>query len=103
FAEARTVFGQLLEASPEDPELLYAVGLLSLQLGEPAVAEARFARALAAGHPQPDLIRLHLGQIAADRGEGGPARKWFAEIASDELRPEANVRSAFSLAREGRV
>jgi tetratricopeptide (TPR) repeat protein len=103
FAEARAVFGQLLEVSPDDAELRYAAGLLSLQLDEPATAEMHLARALAAGHPQPDLIRLHLGQIAADRGEGEAARKWFAEIDSDELRPEATVRSAFSLAREGRV
>lgn len=103
FAEARAAFSQLLEGAPDDPELLYAVGLLSMQLDEPAVAERHFAHALAADHPQPDLIRLHLGQIAADRGEGERARKWFGEITSDELRPEANMRSAFSLAREGRV
>jgi tetratricopeptide (TPR) repeat protein len=103
FAEAHAAFVQLLEAAPDDPELLYAVGLLALQINAPADAEIHFVRALAAGHPHPDLIRLHLGQIAADRGEGEPARKWFAEIASAELQPEANVRSAFSLAREGRV
>lgn len=103
FAEARAAFNQLLEASPQDPELLYAVGLLSLQLDDPGAAELHFARALAAGHPQPDLIRLHLGQIAADRGEGESARKWFGEIESEELRPEADIRSALSLARENRI
>lgn len=103
FAEARAAFKQLLDASPQDPELLYAVGLLSMQLEEPAPAELHFARALAAGHPQPDLIRLHLGQIAANRGEGENARKWFSEIESEGLRPEAEIRSAQSLASEGRI
>ncbi len=103
FGEARTAFYQLLEAAPQDPELLYAVGLLSLQLDEPDTAELHFARALASGHPQPDLIRLHLGQVAADRGEGESARKWFGEIESEDLRPEADIRSALSLAHEARI
>ncbi|MDA0234737.1 MAG: tetratricopeptide repeat protein, partial [Proteobacteria bacterium] len=103
FGEARAAFNQLLEASPQDPELLYAVGLLSMQLEDFAAAELHFARALAAEHPQPDLIRLHLGQIAADRGEGERARKWFGEIESEDLRPEADIRSALSLAHEGRI
>jgi Flp pilus assembly protein TadD len=103
FEAARTQFRHLLQASPNDAELLYAVGLLSLQLDQPAEAEIHFARALAAEHPQPDLIRLHLGQIAADRGQGEAARKWFDEIADPELRPEANIRSAHSIAREGRI
>lgn len=40
---------------------------------------------------------------AADRGQGEAARKWFDEITDPELRPEANIRSAQSIAREGRV
>ncbi len=103
FEPARAEFRRLLEASPDDAELLYAVGLLSLQVDQPAEAEIHFARALAAGHPQSDLIRLHLGQIAADRGQGEAARKWFDEITDPELRPEANIRSAQSIAREGRI
>lgn len=103
FEAARTEFRHLLAASPDDAELLYAVGLLSLQVDQPAEAEIHFARALAVGHPQADLIRLHLGQIAADRGQGEAARKWFDEITDPELRPEANIRSAQSIAREGRV
>ena len=103
FEAARTEFRRLLEASPNDAELLYAVGLLSLQLEQPGEAEVHFVRALAAGHPQSDLIRLHLGQIAAERGQGEAARKWFDEVTDPELRPEANIRSAQSIAREGRV
>ncbi|MDI3513897.1 MAG: hypothetical protein PWP40_1126 [Rhodocyclaceae bacterium] len=103
FEAARNEFRRLLEASPNDAELLYAVGLLSLQLEQPGEAEVHFVRALAAGHPQSDLIRLHLGQIVAERGQGEAARKWFDEVTDPELRPEANIRSAQSIAREGRV
>ncbi|ATE58606.1 tetratricopeptide repeat protein [Thauera sinica] len=103
YDEARTEFRRLLEAAPDDHELLFAAALLSLQLDDPADAEAQFNRALAAGHPEQDLIRLHLGQIAESRSDGTAARKWFDEVRSPEQRPEAVIRSAQSLAREGRI
>ena len=103
FEDARNAFRQLLAASPSDAELLYAVGLLSMQLNDAIEAESHYLRALEAGHPQPDLIRLQLGQIADSRGEGVQARKWFGEVGDDRHRPEALIRSAQSLAREGAI
>ncbi len=103
FDEARVEFRRLLEAAPGDPDLLYAVGLLSLQLDDKADAEAHFTRALEADHTQPDLIRLHLGQLADSRGDGAAARKWFAAVTDERHLPEAAIRSAQSMARENRV
>ena len=103
FAEARAEFRHLLVGAPEDAELHYAVGLLSLQLGEASEAESSFLRALAAGHLQADIIRLHLGQIADGRGEGERARQWFADVSDEGHRTEAIIRSAQSLAKEGRL
>ncbi|MGQ5488815.1 tetratricopeptide repeat protein [Thauera sp. ZXT1-4] len=103
YVEARDEFRSLLTGTPGDAELLYAVALLAVQLGDPADAEIHFARALAADYPRPDLVRLHMGQISADRGDGEAARKWFDEISDLDLRPEATIRSALSLAREGRI
>lgn len=103
YVEARDEFRSLLTGTPGDAELLYAVALLAVQLGDPADAEIHFARALAADYPRPDLVRLHMGQISADRGDGEAARKWFDEISDLDLRPEATIRSALSLAREERI
>lgn len=103
FDAARDEFRRLLAANPGDPELLYAVGLLSMQLDDTADAEARYLEALEAGHPQPDLIRLQLGQIAEQRGEGVLARKWFGEVGDERHHSEAMIRSAQSLAHEGSV
>ena len=103
YVEARDEFRSLLTGTPGDAELLYAVALLAVQLGDPADAEIHFARALAADYPRPDLVRLHMGQISADRGDGEAARKWFDEISDLDLRPEATIRSALSLGREGRI
>lgn len=103
FDAARDEFRRLLAANPGDAELLYAVGLLSMQLDDSADAEARYVEALEAGHPQPDLIRLQLGQIAEQRGEGVLARKWFGEVTDERHHSEAMIRSARSLAREGSI
>lgn len=99
--DARTQFSQLLAAQPEDPELLYAVGLLSAQLKDYAAAEANLEQALTIGHPQPDLVRLQLGQIAEQRGEAASARKWFNQVGAGDYHTEAIIRSALSLAGEG--
>ncbi len=103
FDDARTEFRRLLDAAPNDRDLLYAVALLSVQLNEDAEAEALFRRALDADHPEQDVIRLHLGQLADNRGEGEAARKWFAAVDDARHRLEANIRIAQSLAREKRV
>ncbi len=103
FEEAREEFRRMLAANPEDAELLYAVGLLSMQLNDRETAEAHYLKALEAGYPQPDLIRLQLGQLAENRGEGTLARKWFSEVRDDQFKPEAMIRSAQSMAREGRI
>ena len=103
FEDARTQFKHLLAANPEDAELLYAVGLLSMQLNDSQTAEAHYLKALEVGYAQPDLIRLQLGQLAERRGEGTLARKWFSEVRDEQHQAEAMIRSAHSIAAEGRI
>lgn len=103
FEEARVEFRQLLTESPDDAELHYAIALLSEQLGELDTAEAEFQRALDGGYAQADIIRLHLGQIFERRGDGLGARRWFGEVRDPAHVPEAMIRSAQSLAREGHL
>lgn len=103
FREARTEFERLLEVRPNDAELLYAVALLSEQLGEYQTSEEQFQRALDAGYPQPDIIHLQLGQLAERAGDGVTARRRFGEVRDPANVPEAMIRSAQSLAREGDV
>lgn len=102
-ADARIVFRGLLETGPEDADLLYVNGLLSMQLDEPESAEPMFERALAAGHPEADAIRLQLGQLADARREGEKARRWYAQVGDGPRRAEAVIRTAQSLAAENRL
>ncbi|MDR2880806.1 MAG: tetratricopeptide repeat protein [Azoarcus sp.] len=103
FAAARNEFNTLLAATPDDRDLLYTIGMLSAEIGDTATAESQLKKVLDSGHPQADLIRLQLGKIAADRGEHATARKWFDAVRPGGYAAEARVRSARSLAKEGRL
>ncbi|MCL2644213.1 MAG: tetratricopeptide repeat protein [Betaproteobacteria bacterium] len=103
FAAARDEFNTLLAATPDDRDLLYTIGMLSAEIGDTATAEPLLKKVLVFGHPQADLVRLQLGKMAADRGEHAAARKWFDEVSPGGYTADARVRSARSLAKEGRL
>lgn len=103
FKAARDEFRQLLDEAPNDRDTLYTLALLSLQLEDTDAAESLLSRALEAGHPEADSIRLHLGQLAEKRNNGTEARRWFDSVESGKHYAEARIRSAQSLAREGRI
>lgn len=103
YEAARDAFRSLLESAPDDRDLLFSVALLSLQLDDAEMAEPLLIRALEADHPEADSIRLHLGQIAEKRQDGAAARKWFDAVGPGRHQAEASIRSAQSLAREGRI
>jgi tetratricopeptide (TPR) repeat protein len=100
---ARDEFNTLLAAAPNDRDLLYTVAILSAELGDTAMAEPLLKKVLDAGHPQADIVRLQLGKIAAGRGEHAAARKWFDAVSPGGHAAEARIRSAQSLAKEGRL
>ena len=100
---ARNEFNTLLAATPDDRHLQYTIGILSAELGDTATAELLLKKVLTSDHPQADLIRLQLGKIAADRGDYAGARKWFDAVSPGGYTAEARIRSAKSLAKEGRL
>ena len=103
FERARVEFRRLLDSAPDDRDLLYAVALLSLQAEDNAEAERLLQRALEAGHPEADVIRLHLGQLADKRGDHDAARTWYEAVTSDPHVFEARLRAARSLLQQGRL
>ena len=102
-AAARNEYSTLLAATPGDPNLQYTFAMLSADLGDTATAEPLLKKLLASGHPQADLIRLQLGKSAADRGEYAAAREWFNSVSPGGYTAEARIRSAKTLAKEGRL
>ncbi len=103
YSAARDEFRRLLDAAPNERDFLYATGLLSFQLEDYADAASMFERALAAGHPDADVIRLHLGQIAEKRNDTEGAQRWYRSVGPGPQHVDAQVRIALLLARAGKM
>ncbi|NMG43586.1 tetratricopeptide repeat protein [Aromatoleum toluvorans] len=103
FEAARQEFRQLLDGAPDDRELMYAVGLLSAQLEDYDTAATQLERALNAGHPDDDSIRINLGQVAERRKDSATALRWYRAVEPGPQHLDAQLRIASILARDGKV
>ena len=103
YAEARKEFRELLAAKPDDGDTIYAVAVLSYQLGEITEAERNFQRLVELNYPEINSVRLYLGQIAEDAKHWDEAIKLYGEIDGGEQFIAARLRQAGVLAREGKI
>lgn len=101
YDEARREFRQLLAGAPDDADTLYAIGVLSFQLKDPAEAERHFRRLLELDYAEANSVRLYLGQIAEDDKRWSEALQRYAEIDSGEQYLAARLRQAGVLTQQG--
>ncbi len=93
YAQARQEFVALLADQPDNPATLYALGLMSMQLNDPAAAEGYLARFVAVldNNPgderDPAKVLMMLAQLAEERGDYKAAAKWLEQI--DEGEPQS--------------
>jgi len=99
---ARAEFQKLVQDFPGNAEVPFAVGLLSLQMGELKVAEQYLKDALAAGFRDEDTVRYYLGQIAEEDKRFEEARQWYLQVGGEQAF-NARLRHAVVLAKEGRI
>ncbi|HJV28697.1 MAG TPA: tetratricopeptide repeat protein [Aromatoleum sp.] len=103
FDGARKEFRALLAATPDDTDLMYAIGLLSAQLEDYDDAVTLLERALAGGHSEANGIRLNLGQIAERREDLERALRWYGSVEPGRHYVEAQLRIAATLAHQGKL
>lgn len=105
YDESRQAFSALLETRKDDPELLYAVGLLSLQLGDMAGAETHLRHLLKLDNGgDRDSVHFYLGQIAEEGQRWSEAVDLYDQVGQDSSRfVAARGRAAALLARQGRI
>ena len=107
FAQARKEFEILLKAQPEDPSMLYALGLLGTQANDFEQAERYLTRyvELLASRPDdthdPTQALLILAQIAEDRKDTDAALKWLEQVDAGDAWIEALIRRAQIITRRG--
>jgi tetratricopeptide (TPR) repeat protein len=104
YDEARSEFAVLLKEEPDRPDLLYSIGLLSLQLGEVDKAENTLNTLLDKNFPEMDSVHFYLGQIAEESGRAQEAIGHYDAIApGSQYHIQGQVHAAATLARTGQL
>jgi Flp pilus assembly protein TadD len=101
--EARAQFEKLLDAHPNDGDVIYAVGLLAAQLKDYATAETNLKRLLDLGFRDPNGVRFTLGQVAEEQKNWQAATDWYLSIQSGEHYLPSRLRTAGVMAKAGRL
>ncbi len=103
YEDARVEFRRLLAANPESPEMLYAVGILALQVNDAAEAEKQLKRFVELGRGEVNPARFYLGQLAEQTGRLDEALGWYDQVATGEHALQARVRAAQVLVRQNKL
>lgn len=109
YEQARKEFLALLKDQPDNLGTLYALGIMSMQLDEPAAAEkylAQFIKVHTANpsdERDPAKVLMMLAQLAEDRGDLKAAREWLEQVDEDEPATffSAQIRRAQLLGKGG--
>lgn len=100
--KAREEFKRVAAATPNDPEAVYAVGLLALQTNHLRDAEDYLKRALKL-KPENDQARVYLGQVYEAAKRYREAVETYARIEPGEHFFEAQMRLALVMAKQGEL
>lgn len=103
YEEARREFSRLLEDSRNDPEIIYAVGLLSLQLNDFDLAEKHLKTLLDLNVSDPNPLHFYLGQIAENNKRPQEALQWYGRVVAGEQFLPARMRISAVLTKLGRI
>ena len=101
--EARAQFQSLLAAFPENTDVLYSVGLLSVQIKDFEAGETYLARLLQTRFRDKNGVRFTLGQLAEEKKDFTAALKWYSQIEAGEQFVPSRLRYATILSKQGRL
>ena len=101
--EARAQFQSLLTAFPDSPEVLYSVGLLSVQLKDYDAGGTYLGRLLQTRFRDKDGVRFTLGQLAEEKKDFPGALKWYSQIESGQQFIPSRLRYAQILSKQGKL
>lgn len=102
YGDALEQFETVLFHRPDDAELLYTIGLLSIEAKQLDAAAGYFQRLLATGQ-RVDEGHYYLGRIAEQQQNDPLAISWYLKVTEGEWRTDAQTRVATAFARMGRL
>ncbi|HEY6896404.1 MAG TPA: tetratricopeptide repeat protein [Rhodocyclaceae bacterium] len=104
YEDSRSEFNELLRRQPDNPEILYAVSLLSMELGDAASAEKHLRRLMVLGFSDMDGVRFYLAQIVEQNKQTGEAISLYDAVSAESKHyPLAQSRAADLLRSQGKL
>ncbi len=103
YDEARRHFDQLLQAFPNNPDIVYPVAILALQQNDRVLAEAQFRHFVTLPSADKSFAYYYLGQIAEEGKRNEEALAFYAQVGVGENYFQARLRSARLLVELGRL
>lgn len=101
--EARTEFQQLLNAYPDNADLAFAVGLLSLDLGELDRGEKELQQALTNKKKDENVVYFYLGQLSEAKKRDEEAMQNYNKVKDGEYNFSARLRMAYLTNKSGKL
>ncbi|HEY4373191.1 MAG TPA: tetratricopeptide repeat protein [Burkholderiales bacterium] len=103
YAEATAEFRAMDRASPNNPNVLFPLGLLALDAHDYPSAETYLKKLLDTDVRDRDQVYIYLGQAAVEQKKYGQARDWWKQVGRGEQFITAQARIADTYAKEGKM
>jgi len=102
YDQALKQFGLVLKQSPDNPDIVYAVALLTLEQRKLKLSEKYFNKLLSM-HKRVLESYYYLGSIAEKRKQYNKAIGWYIKVKHGDNKFNANIRVAQLLAKQGKM
>lgn len=103
FQQSRAEFQRLAKNNPDNPDLAFAIALISLQMNDLQDAEAQFRQALGKGKKNQDTVQYYLGQLGEAKENEDEAIAHYREVKGGEYQFAARLRVAYLLSKRGKL
>jgi len=102
FKQARDQFQRLSDENPDNPEMAYAVALISLQLNDLPRAEKEFEESLDKGRKDRDTVQYYLGQLGEAKKNEDEAIEHYRQVNGGEYYFASKIRVVYLLSKHGK-
>lgn len=103
YKQSRAEFQRLSDEDPDNPDLAYAIALISLQLNDLSSAETQLKQALSKGKKDQDTVQYYLGQLSEAKKNDAEAIAYYRGVKGGEYLVSAQIRIAYLLSKSGQL
>jgi Flp pilus assembly protein TadD len=103
YKQSRAEFQRLSDEDPDNPDLAYAIALISLQLNDLSSAETQLKQALSKGKKDQDTVQYYLGQLSEAKKNDAEAITYYRGVKGGEYLVSGQIRIAYLLSKNGQL